>query len=170
LKPRAAGGVNLTTPMKVRKRHRLHPVKETRRQKALKTAMSQVGYSPGDCSKYGQWYGIPCGEWCAMFASWCYHQAGSRFHYAYCPFIVHDAKYGLNGLVQTFHPEGGDLALFDWDNDRIADHVGIVRYLDVSMVHPVEGNTGEVDWSRGGQVLLRERPSSLVICYARVAS
>ena len=53
-------------------------------------AMTQVGYKEGNSSsqlsgtvagsgnytKYGKWYGINPGAWCAMFVSWCANQAG----------------------------------------------------------------------------------------------
>ena len=54
-------------------------------------AKTQIGYKEGpsasqmdgdtyagdyNYTKYGQWYGINPGAWCAMFVSWCADQAG----------------------------------------------------------------------------------------------
>ena len=41
-------------------------------------AETQVGYGEGcdGYTKYGDWYGLPYSDWCAMFVSWCANQAG----------------------------------------------------------------------------------------------
>lgn len=46
--------------------------------KILEIARKEVGYKGGSgyYSKYGAWYGIPYGHWCAMFISWCANEAG----------------------------------------------------------------------------------------------
>ena len=46
--------------------------------KLVSVAESQIGYKTlsNGTTKYGTWYGIPKGAWCAMFVSWCANQAG----------------------------------------------------------------------------------------------
>lgn len=41
-------------------------------------AVKELGYheGTGGYTKYGEWYGVPCGAWCAMFVSWCAEQIG----------------------------------------------------------------------------------------------
>jgi len=63
----------------------------------LQVAMRQLGQKenpPGsNKSKYGNWYGMD-GAWCAMFVSYCFHQAGmplpitNKKGFAYCPYGV----------------------------------------------------------------------------------
>jgi cell wall-associated NlpC family hydrolase len=35
----------------------------------------------------------------------------------------------------------GDIIFFDWEQDGVSDHVGIVEYVEGEVVHTVEGNT-----------------------------
>lgn len=89
---------------------------------------SQHGYT-----RYGEWYGSPYGDWCAMFASFCIHYAdvegmplnwGCRTWIAdleplelYCPADSEDP------------PRVGDLVFYDWEQDGLSDHVGLVAEL-----------------------------------------
>ena len=43
----------------------------------VSTALGQLDREEGanGFSKYGQWYGVPYGDWCDMFVSWCAAQA-----------------------------------------------------------------------------------------------
>lgn len=53
------------------------------RKDILGVAATQIGYVEGpykdkqygNDTKYGDWYGLPYNEWCAMFVSWCARQA-----------------------------------------------------------------------------------------------
>ena len=48
---------------------------------------------------------------------------GSR--YAYCPYIVGDARAKRYGLSTTDDPIPGDVVVYDWSYDTVYDHVGI---------------------------------------------
>lgn len=123
---------------------------------AIARARSQVGYSRWDDPKpgtvYGRWYaklkGIPYYgtsgvPYCAMFASWVLDQDGVRSSAtpeAYCPYMVSKAKAAGEWVSRdTLAP--GDLVLFDWTGDGLADHVGIVASVEPWGVRTVEGNT-----------------------------
>lgn len=162
-----------------RRKSRLADTPLSIRIKAFNKAVTQIGIkeNPPDSNRvlYSEWYGI-IGAWCAMFVTWCHIQVGgkrfSRGHYyAYVPFIIDDARAGRNGLHLVTEPVKGDLVCFDWDNDHIADHVGIFEtWLNKAngTFSTVEGNTSSTNNSNGGQVMRRERNRSDVQAFVRV--
>ncbi len=104
----------------------------------LQVVRSQIGVSEkpagSNLTPYGQWYGLNGVPWCAIFVSWCLHQAGislpietpKGFHY--CPSGVDYFKKQDRWITQDFQP--GDIIFFDWkpSNGRPeAFHVGIVE-------------------------------------------
>lgn len=140
--------------------------------RVLQVAAKEVGYSRWDDpltgTKYGRWYaglgkgsyyaanGVP---YCAMFASWVFAQAGAKcvgLPEAYCPYIVNAAKnagkwVGRNAL------KPGDLILFSWAGNGVADHVGIVEKVFSGYVQTIEGNTSSASNANGGLVARRTR-------------
>lgn len=169
-----SGERKLTVAQRVRRARRLWQLeRETKLSKMVKIAAGQVGTkeSPPDSNRviYSSWYGI-VGPWCAMFVSWCAMKAGIRFHYAFVPFVVADARAGRNGLT-TVTLEGaraGDLVCFDWERDGTADHIGILVSKSGSTIHTIEGNTSLGNDSNGGEVMRRERDVSLVQAFVRI--
>lgn len=139
-------------------------------------AESQVGYSrwndPETGTKYGRWYASMSGNdyygqsgvpFCAMFVSWCMNQAGASaagIPGAYCPWIVSAAR-KEGRAVSKSEGQYGDIILFDWGGDGVADHVGFVISNNGSSFRTVEGNTNN------GQVAYRTRAYSTVICVSR---
>lgn len=117
----------------------------------LNVARSLIGLGedpPGsNHNKITEWYGFD-GPWCAMTISYCLHQAGyPDFLYAYVPFVVNDAEMGVNGmqwLSRNADVRSGDLVIFDWNGDGVADHIGVVELAnaDDSLV-TIEGNSGD---------------------------
>ena len=130
-------------------------------------AESQLGYSESTrnymveendavkgYTRYGQWYGIPHGDWCAMFVSFC-------LHYAQVPGDVIPLECGCarwiskleeRGLYLTaaeafteegeFLPVSGDLIFFDNNGNGLSDHVGLVASVEDGLLHTIEGNVG----------------------------
>lgn len=122
----------------------------------ISTALSQLDYEEGTrgYSKYGQWYGIPNGDWCDMFVSWCADEAGipaSVFpRSAGCtahvglfsqnsPYYVSAARGG------TYIPQQGDIIFFynylEYPGANVVRHVGIVLCVENGYVFTIEGNT-----------------------------
>lgn len=160
-----AGATPLSAKMHYRRaKRRAAEVLLAKRRKAVVIAARQVGYieRPGNRNKFGKWYGMDGVAWCAEFVSWCYDQAGLDFHYAYVPFAVSDAHNHKNGLSWVAFSSGkaGDAVAFDWDNDGVADHIGILTGKRASTALTIEGNTSPSDFSNGGMVMRRERPFS----------
>lgn len=147
----------------------------TVRGAALTRAISQLGTkeSPPESNnvKYGQWYGQNYQPWCAMFVTWCYEYGaddlgldspsfvqGSR--YAYCPYVVDDARNRRHGLSTTDDPIPGDLVVYDWSYDTVYDHIGIFERWTGGTFDAIEGNTSLNNNSNGGEVMRRNRSRS----------
>lgn len=111
----------------------------------IKIAETQLGYveGPNNLTKYGMWYGIPDGEWCAMFVSWCANQSGISTEiipkYASCTAGREwFEKRGLFRYKEEYIPKAGDIIFFLSDG---AGHTGIVINSTNSRVYTIEGNT-----------------------------
>lgn len=106
------------------------------------------------------------GPWCNMAVSIWYIDAGSkafRLHkdWAYVPFFLAAAATGVQGIA-LIRPEfalPGDIVAFDWDDDSVADHVGLLRtkVRGDGTFDTIEGNTSPTNQSNGGEVMHRDR-------------
>jgi hypothetical protein len=147
---------------------------------ALEIAQQFIGVNeqPPKSNKvmFSNWYGIT-GPWCAMFVTYAFVGAKSKAwkqheRYAYCPYVLEDAKYNRNylALVPANQAKSGDVVLFDWDNDGIADHIGIVNMapMKATKFTTIEGNTSGTNPSDGGMVAHMTRNVSDVIGFVRV--
>lgn len=122
------------------------------------------------------WYGL-IGPWCAMCVTWAYVLAGSKaflraVRYAYVPYILADAIALRNGLSITHEPKKGDPCLFDWNNDKLPDHVELFeKWIDRAkgIFQTVGGNTGPENFSNGGEVLRNTRYMSDLQAFVRVS-
>jgi len=96
-------------------------------------------------TRYGAWYGVPYGDWCAMYASFCYRYAavqGVPLH-CNCPAWINElTNLGLFHGEEDYIPNPGELIFFDWNADGSSDHVGIVVETDGDTVKTIEGNSG----------------------------
>jgi hypothetical protein len=162
----------------VRKKHRAYELlhKDWHRQ-AIAVSRSQLHETEhpanSNLTKFNTWYyGHPVSApWCAIFVSWVLHRVNgpSWFKYAYCPFIMNDAQKGLHGMHITSSPRAGDIALYDWDNDGVEDHVEFfVGGNPASTFTALGGNTGPEDKSNGGQVLESQRSRSDVAAFVHL--
>ena len=156
--------------------------KNTLGDKALDVATRYIGMSedPAGSNRvmFSEWYGM-IGPWCAMFVTFCFVKAGSKAFvkgskYAYCPYVLADAKASRNGLriIPTTSARTGDIVLFDWNKDGTADHIGIVNVAPNKRktFTSVEGNTSGTNPSDGGMVALMERKVADVIAFVRVTN
>ena len=141
-------------------------------------AASQIGYfaTPGTPTKFGEWYGIPTGYWCAMFVSWCASESGAQD-------IIPKHAYTPSG-VQWFHEHvewspglagvrRGDIVYFDFPGapDRVS-HVGLVESVNADgSVTTIEGNTsGTVEGNqRNGGLCARKIRRSYIVGFGRPA-
>ena len=174
------GRKGLTIGMKARRRYRLKRAADRAASKPLRVkvyevAKSQLGTeeSPSGSNrvKYSDWYGM-VGPWCAMFCSWCSDKAGGKFHYAYTPYVVRDARAGVNAMrvVDAADVRQGDFVLYDWERNGVADHIGVFEgwVAKGRSFNAIEGNTSLTSQDNGGKVMRRTRDVSLVQCFVRV--
>ncbi|MBO5556857.1 MAG: CHAP domain-containing protein [Oscillospiraceae bacterium] len=117
---------------------------ESKRNFELAEDQSLKGYT-----RYGAWYGIPYGDWCAMFVSFC-------LRYAEIPetAVPRDSgcatwverlsapEFALYARAEAYQPKAGDIIFFDFNNDEKADHVGLVSMVDEDQgtLETIEGN------------------------------
>ena len=47
------------------------------------------------------------------------------------------------GKTEAILQNGGDIIFFDWENDGIADHTGIVEKIENEKIYTIEGNTSD---------------------------
>jgi hypothetical protein len=149
------------------------------RQKALDWLTTKIGdkEQPPNSNRISwasEWYGL-IGPWCAMAVTRAYVEAGSQAfkrtqRYAYCPYIVNDAHAGANNLALTTDPKPGDLVLFDWERNKVSDHVGLfVKWISKpTQFETVEGNTAVGNDSNGGEVMRRKRTRDQVQAFVHV--
>jgi hypothetical protein len=159
------GSKALPITNKVRRNSRLkqkQKIDSDMHTKALASALSFIGVAENPLGSnkvmFSDWYGIT-GAWCAMFQTYNYVAAGSKAfqrgnRWAYCPFVVDDARAGRNGLklVSPANVAPGDLVLFDWNGDGVADHIGMFEtWTDKKKKSftAIEGNAGPGEVERG---------------------
>jgi len=113
----------------------------------VEVALNEEGYVEGynNDTKYGDWWGIPNGEWCAMFVSWCANEAGISTaiipKYAAC--TVGREWFEQRKQFQykeNYQPKKGDIIFFLSNG---ASHTGIVTGSDKTYVYTIEGNTAD---------------------------
>lgn len=128
-------------------------------EEMIKTALGEVGYlekagnaelenktanaGRANFTKYGKWYGINPGEWCAMFVSWCAWKCGGGAampkHASCTAGIAEFKRRGRWHDREGYEPKAGDIIYFaDSAGPR---HVGLVTRVAPSRVYTVEGNT-----------------------------
>jgi peptidoglycan hydrolase-like protein with peptidoglycan-binding domain len=141
----------------------------------LRIAAGEIGYSrwddPEEGTKYGRWYAEKHGSYfgssgvpfCAMGASWVLDQAGITppgGAFAYVPAGINAARAKNRLLADETDAQAGDLVCFDWDDDGISDHVGIVEFNAGSYLQTIEFNTSPGNGGsqgNGGGVYRRTR-------------
>lgn len=110
-------------------------------------ALSEVGNVGGE--KFWRWYGFTSHvEWCAIFVSWCANECGyiesgtipkfSSCKYEGVPYFKEKGIWQERGYIA----KAGDIIFFDWEQDGLADHVGIVHKTENETVYTIEGNSG----------------------------
>ncbi len=103
------------------------------------------GYTLKGWTRYGAWYGIPYGDWCAMFISFCLNYAdipesAVPFDCATTTWIDSLSARGMYAPAGSYDPKPGDLIFFDWEGDGLSDHVGIVWAVNPGSITTIEGN------------------------------
>jgi hypothetical protein len=164
------GKTPLSKLQKARRKKRLQKSQRTPlRLKALAEARKNIGMKENppnsNICPISKWWGFT-GPWCAMAVSKWYIEAGSKAFrksrdWAYVPYLVSAAVQGTNSLSLTKNPQPGDIVCFDWDDDGVADHTGlVVTPPNNGSFETIEGNTSPTNNSNGGEVMMRTRNTS----------
>lgn len=125
------------------------------RQAMLEKARSQLGLletgtNGGVILKYPNYFGRGSEAWCADFVSWVSQHSGGKMNNPYCPSVVNELKASGN-WKGTSNPQPGDLVLFDWDDDGVSDHIGIVEKVNADgSLTTLEGNTSKPGGGQDG--------------------
>lgn len=120
------------------------------------------GDNRGAVEKYPRAFGRGSEPYCADFVSWVSRRAGLSMNNPYCPSVVNELKRN-GGWKGTSNPQPGDLVLFDWDGDRVADHIGIVEQVNADgTIGTIEGNTTDPQTGRQG-VFRQTRSMSTIL-------
>lgn len=114
----------------------------------VEVARAELGNVGGD--KFWKWYGFSSHvDWCAIFCSWCADRCGYIDSGILPKFsVVGDgagwfrARHRWSG--RGYSPKPGDFIFFDFEQDGVLDHVGIVENCDGRVVTTIEGNSGDV--------------------------
>ena len=112
----------------------------------VEVARGELGNVGGD--KFWKWYGFKSHvHWCACFVSWCANQCGYIETGIIPKFAVvgdgaswFKARHRWAG--RGYKPKPGDIIFFDFEQDGLLDHVGIVETCDGKTVTTIEGNSG----------------------------
>lgn len=145
------------------------------RQTVLDTAQSQLGTTESppnsNLTPYGAWYSPSLNgqKWCAMFVSWVFDHAKHPLGFIQTKHGIHHCQsaynyYKAHGRL-TAHPEPGDIVLYDWEGNGLADHIGIFKQWTSGAqlaFEAYEGNTSKGNNSDGGKVMIRVRSRNLV--------
>ena len=116
------------------------------RKDILGVAMTQLDYREGphgkeECgndTKYGDWYGLPYNEWCAMFVSWCARQADISQDILKNSCRAGPGKENFNIACYSgkeYTPQPGDIFF-----KPEFTHVGLVYEVRGDTVITIEGN------------------------------
>lgn len=139
-------------------------------QDLINAALQYVGYDRSDAalfrnhyaSKHGAEFGGYYVPYCDIFVTFVSNLVGlPDVDSAYVPGRVNRAR-SEGMLIDTYNGAVGDFLTFDWDDDGVDDHIGIIVGGDAVNYYTVEGNTSSESQSDGGMVQQRTRPRSIV--------
>jgi hypothetical protein len=120
-----------------------HPGAE-RASRIVSVAASQIGPSPdggGYCNPYG-----PCEQWCALFATWVWEEAGIRVpRFAFVGDVYRWAARHTRVIGARARPAAGDLVLYGTGPQSVltSPHMGVVAQVwPDGEIDTVEGDAG----------------------------
>lgn len=121
-------------------------------------------------TRYGAWYGVPYGDWCGMFVSFCLRYAGVDnipINYGVRPWIEDLTELGLYHSAEEYTPKSGDIVFFDWEGDGLSDHVGLVyEILEATDTEPAKLKTIEGNASNCVQYVTYELNDPVLLGYS----
>ena len=130
-------------------------------QRLIKIAASQIGTT--DPTKYWNFAGMS-GAWCDMFISWCLKQAGIKSDYG--SYVPNTLDWYKKNKRFTNTPASGELVFYDWNGDKIPDHIGLVEsVLGNGKIKTIEGNTSNPNGGGNGVFEKTRQENSTILGY-----
>ena len=121
------------------------------RNKIVETAKKEIGKTG---ETYWKWYGFNHRvEWCCVFVSWVFNENGllnekiPKFIWVKKGVDYFKVRNQLK-FRNEYTPREGDIIFYDWNNNGVIDHVGIVEKVTGGYVYAIEGNVGKVNVAR----------------------
>lgn len=131
---------------------------------------------------FGKWFGMDYAPWCAMAVSKILYEANNplpniqppgkghgpeAIGAAYVPYIFDYYTKKGKGIVTIAGVQSADITIFDWNKDRIGDHIGFfIKWNEPSKsFFTWEGNTSPTSDSNGGAFMKRIRYVSQVLAF-----
>lgn len=130
------------------------------REDLIAIAETQIGYHESErnfiidedgkqqgYTRYGEWYGSSYADWCAMFVSFCLNYAEIPAKYfpreANCAKWKSALKYvgAYEDDERSYEPQPGDLVFFNYEDENVPQHVGIVVSVNADTMETIEGNS-----------------------------
>ena len=121
------------------------------RNNIVETAKKEVG-NTGET--YWKWYGFNHRvEWCCVFVSWVFNE-NDLLNEKVPKFIW--VKKGVDYFISKnqlkfkneYTPKPADIIFYDWNNNGVIDHVGIVEKVSNGNVYAIEGNVDKKNVAR----------------------
>lgn len=145
-------------------------------------ANGYLGYTEtgNNDTQFGKWYGLNNQPWCAMAASKIFYEAGRILEvapkskpkgFASCDeWLKYLSK--NNQLVPVGQAQKDDLIFYQFDEDAMPDHVGIVKGHNTTLkfMYVYEGNTSsgkKGSQSNGDGFYLKKRDYKTIMAVAR---
>lgn len=125
------------------------PISVTADVPIVNVAKEQIGNVGGE--PFWSWYGFDERvDWCALFVSWCENELDYIDNDTAPKFAIVDDGIGWFRYRDQWYqpdaeeaPAAGDLIFFDWEQDSVQDHVGIVSAVEGDRVFTIEGNSSD---------------------------
>lgn len=138
-------------------------------QQVLDIARAEIGTTEhppnSNRTKYGDAFGLNGQPWCAIFVWWVFNEAGASDALPVKTASVYSLRnhFSIRGQLHS-DPQVGDVVLYSYGQG----HTGIVESFTYANVTVIEGNTGLVNQTNGGEVMRRTRPrNSSILGYGR---
>ena len=150
------------------------------RSDVLREARRWIGYKEGPRNNetiFGARSGAQFQPWCGSYTDCVLRDAGFRVtkdgsdgsepSSVYTPSGVSNYKRVGRWLSRNGACEPGDIVYFDFENNGVIDHVGIVEISRGAVVDTIEGNTSYTNQANGGQVMRRSRSRGVIAGFGR---
>ena len=173
----------ITMRRRAKTRARMEARRETATEKVVRIAHGELGVkeSPANSNDgprvrvYQNITKAFHAPWCASFCCWLLRAVGYRrklpYLPAWCQGWVNAADSHFEGMrrVPAKVARPGDYVIYDWNNDSLADHIGLlISKVEDDKFTAIEGNTSFGNNSNGGQVMERHRTTADVRTFIRV--